>query len=169
MIRTGYDTLIFPRPEFYQILLKRIPAHKISFKKKITMVEEKDDKIYVHCSDNTTHEADIVIGADGAYSGVRQSIYKQMSDKGILPKADQEDFRIGNTSVVGVAKGLDPQKYPSLNDRYSHFNTVVYNDNRMVSFTRDEILYYFILMTLTITVNNSVSYLRLPSIKYVGQ
>jgi 2-polyprenyl-6-methoxyphenol hydroxylase-like FAD-dependent oxidoreductase len=73
-----------------------------------------------------------VIGADGAYSGVRQSMYRTMMEQGILPKPDQEEFKIGYTAVVGVAKGLDPKKYPGLLDEDCKFNQIIYSDNSSV-------------------------------------
>lgn len=55
-----------------------------------------------------------MIGADGAYSAVRQNIYKVMSEKGILPKTDSEDLEAGFTCMVGVTEPLDLEKYPLL-------------------------------------------------------
>ncbi|KAF9412100.1 hypothetical protein BGZ76_005232, partial [Entomortierella beljakovae] len=114
------------KPDFYDILRRRVPDEKISFKKKILKAEEKEGKAIVHCSDNTVYTADILIGADGAYSGVRQSMYKEMEIKGLLPKEDLEDFSIGYTVTVGVAKA-DPKKYPMLNESRSKFNQVIFN------------------------------------------
>ncbi|KAF9415981.1 hypothetical protein BGZ76_004725 [Entomortierella beljakovae] len=122
----GYKVLVFSRPDFYDILLKRVPTARISYKKKILRTEEKDNRVIIHCSDNTSYSGDILIGCDGAYSGVRQSMYKQMSQIGLLPKADLEDFSIGYTVVVGIAKG-DPEKYPVLKDDLSKFSQIVYD------------------------------------------
>ncbi|KAF9425487.1 hypothetical protein BGZ76_003213, partial [Entomortierella beljakovae] len=74
----GYEDLVFSRPDFYDILRRRVPNEKISFKKKVLKTEEKEGKAIIHCSDNTSYIGDILIGADGAYSGVRQSLYKEM-------------------------------------------------------------------------------------------
>ncbi|KAF9353421.1 hypothetical protein BGX26_008807 [Mortierella sp. AD094] len=127
-VTTGYQTLIFCRPRIYEILLKRVPEHKISFKKKVVRTEEKDSKVHIHCSDDTSYTGDILIGADGAYSGVRQNMYKSMDEKGILPKVDLEDFAINYTTIVGVATPSNPEKYPKLKDEYSSFNQVIYGD-----------------------------------------
>ncbi|KAG0001278.1 hypothetical protein BGZ65_003629, partial [Modicella reniformis] len=64
----------------------------------------------------TTYEADVLVGADGAYSGVRQSMCKRLDERGRLPKSDQENFSIGSVIMVGVAEPKDPTKYPQLND-----------------------------------------------------
>ncbi|KAF9997936.1 hypothetical protein BGZ79_008382 [Entomortierella chlamydospora] len=71
---------------------------------------------------------DILVGADGGYSGVRQSMYKLMDEKGVLPKEDLEDFTINYTTIVGVATPSNPEKYPKLKDEYSSFSQVIYGD-----------------------------------------
>ncbi|KAF9403345.1 hypothetical protein BGX21_005102 [Mortierella sp. AD011] len=106
----------------------RVPAQRISFKKKVLWTEEKEGKVHIHCSDNTTYSGDILVGADGAYSAVRQSMYKRMDEKGILPKSDLEGFSIGYTTIVGVATPHDPEKYPTLKEETSAFNQILYED-----------------------------------------
>ncbi|KAF9352885.1 hypothetical protein BGX26_009323 [Mortierella sp. AD094] len=125
---SGYESRIFARPRFYEILRKRVPEHKISFGKKIINTEEKDGKVYIYCSDDTTYSGDILVGADGAYSGVRQSMYKHLDKKGILPKSDLEDFSINHITLFGLAIPSNPEKYPQLKDEHSSFNQVCYGD-----------------------------------------
>ncbi|KAF9435169.1 hypothetical protein BGZ76_006774 [Entomortierella beljakovae] len=126
--RFGYEDLVFSRPDFYEILRRRISNEKIIFKKKILNTEEKDGKVIIYCADNTSYSGDILIGADGAYSGVRQSMYKHLDSEGLLPKEDLEDFSIGYTVTVGVAKA-DPKKYPILEEGRGKFSQVVFNGN----------------------------------------
>ncbi|KAF9429956.1 hypothetical protein BGZ76_001043, partial [Entomortierella beljakovae] len=126
--RLGYDCQVFSRPDFYDVLLRRVPSEKISFKKKILKTEEKDGKVIIHCSDNTAYIGDILVGADGAYSGVRQSLYKEMNDKGLLPNCDLENFSIGYTVTVGVAK-VDSEKYPVLKEDRVIFRQMIFNGN----------------------------------------
>ncbi|KAF9435168.1 hypothetical protein BGZ76_006773 [Entomortierella beljakovae] len=121
----GCDDIVFARPDFYEILRNRVPDEKISFKKKILNTEEKDEKVFIHCADNTSYSGDILIGADGAYSGVRQSMYKHLDSEGLLPKGDLEDFSIGYTVTVGVANA-DQKKYPILEKERGKFCQVIF-------------------------------------------
>ncbi|KAF8975403.1 hypothetical protein BGZ46_009148 [Entomortierella lignicola] len=125
---TGYANRIFARPKFYDILRSRVPDHRISFKKKVLRTEEKDGKVIIHCSDNTTYTGDILVGADGAYSAVRQNMYKQMDEKGIIPKSDMEEFSISYITMVGVATPPNLEKYPQFKDENASFNQVIYGD-----------------------------------------
>ncbi|KAF8925903.1 hypothetical protein BGZ58_000381 [Dissophora ornata] len=130
---SGYDQYIFARPRLYELMLKLVPPHRLLMNKKILRVEEKDDKVIVHCADNMTYEGDILIGADGTNSSVRQSIYKKLDQQGVLPKSDTEEFEVGYTLMVGVAKPKDPTKYPQLEDDTCHFPSVLGGDYRIWS------------------------------------
>ncbi|KAF9140682.1 hypothetical protein BG015_001553 [Linnemannia schmuckeri] len=74
--RYGYFNIILTRPEFHRILQGHVPLHKVHFSKKVLEVTQTSERAQIRCSDNTIYHADIVIGADGAYSGIRQSIYR---------------------------------------------------------------------------------------------
>ncbi|KAF9345121.1 hypothetical protein BGX26_003500, partial [Mortierella sp. AD094] len=126
----GYNNIIFARPKLYEVLLKRIPPYKILLGKKVLKTQEKEGKVFIFCSDNSVYEGDILVGADGAYSGVRQSLYRQLDEQGLLPKSDQENLSVGYVSMVGVAKPKDPEKYPQLNTNISHFSRVLGDGNR---------------------------------------
>ncbi|KAF9424447.1 hypothetical protein BGZ76_003522 [Entomortierella beljakovae] len=124
----GYKHLAFSRPDFHTILHKRIPAEKIYFSKKIIRTEEVKGKVTIYCADETSFTGDILVGADGAYSGVRQSLYKKMEEDGKLPKSDKEGFSVGYTVVVGIAKPTDFEKFPAVKEMNTTFEQIVYND-----------------------------------------
>jgi 2-polyprenyl-6-methoxyphenol hydroxylase-like FAD-dependent oxidoreductase len=134
--RCGYDKIIFARPKFHDLLLRQIPPEKITLGKRILRTEEKDDKVLIHCSDNSTYAGDILIGADGAYSSVRQSLYKRLGQQGILPKSDQENLELGFNCMVGVTDSLDPERFKQLKDDYAHFTAILGRDRLSVSFLR---------------------------------
>ncbi|KAF9404614.1 hypothetical protein BGZ76_006887, partial [Entomortierella beljakovae] len=125
----GFPVLAFTRPDFYDVLRKRIPTEKINFKKKILKTEEKDGKVTIFCGDETSYTGDILIGADGAHSGVRQNLFKQLNEKKILPKSDLDAFSIGYTVIVGIAKTTDHERYPALKQEGASFNQILYNDS----------------------------------------
>ncbi|KAI7817027.1 hypothetical protein BC939DRAFT_467178 [Gamsiella multidivaricata] len=126
---TGYDSRIFARPRLYELFRKQVPANKNSLNKKVDRMEEKDGKVFIHCSDDTVYEGDILVGADGAYSGVRRSLYDQLDKMGLLPKEDPERMSIGYVTMVGVAGPQSPDKYPQLKDEFSHFSHMLRNDS----------------------------------------
>ncbi|KAF9347983.1 hypothetical protein BGX26_000563 [Mortierella sp. AD094] len=125
-IASGYPNRMFTGPDFYEILRKRVPAHKVNFKKKVLRIEEEDDKVTIYCSDRTSYTGDILVGADGTYSGVRQSMYRHMDGKGILPKSDLENYSIGYTTIVGIATPSYTEKYSRLNEEGTILQQILY-------------------------------------------
>ncbi|KAG0255405.1 hypothetical protein BG011_005151 [Mortierella polycephala] len=130
---SGYKSIVFARPDLYELMLKQVPPQKIMMGKRVLRTEEKDDHVFIYCSDNSTYQGDILIGADGAYSGVRQNLYKHLDTKGLLPKSDLGDFTIASTLATGVAKPADPDKYPQLKDPFVHFSSVMGGGRRVWS------------------------------------
>ncbi|KAG0364518.1 hypothetical protein BGZ54_007429, partial [Gamsiella multidivaricata] len=65
---------------FHLILFRHVPPHKIYFSKKVLSLNQTSESAQVRCSDNSVFYADIVIGADGAYSGIRQSLYRSIQN-----------------------------------------------------------------------------------------
>ncbi|KAG0246967.1 hypothetical protein BG011_002226 [Mortierella polycephala] len=59
---SGFDNMIFARPRLYEMMLKQIPEHKILMGKRVLKMQEKDDQVFIHCSDNTSYNGDIVGG-----------------------------------------------------------------------------------------------------------
>ncbi|KAF9925335.1 hypothetical protein FBU30_004925 [Linnemannia zychae] len=122
---TGYSQYLVARPNLYELMLKQIPPHKIHFNKRVLNITEEEDRAVIHTSDNNMYVGDIVVGADGAYSAVRQRMYDRMKAKGALPKNDQVDLPFSCTCLVGQTRVLDPEKYPIVKEPLCVFPTVL--------------------------------------------
>ncbi|KAF9317613.1 hypothetical protein BKA57DRAFT_54245 [Linnemannia elongata] len=123
--RAGYDFLVFSRPELYDILLSEIPQERISFNKRVLSMTKTITGTEINCSDNSSYEADIIVGADGAYSSIRQNIYRKMSELGTLPASDGKDMAMPYLCMVGTTTPRDPERYPELKDTYTHIHHVI--------------------------------------------
>ncbi|KAF9093613.1 hypothetical protein BGX23_003116 [Mortierella sp. AD031] len=121
---TGYEQYIVARPKLYDLILKQVPPHKIHFGKRVLSIVEKDDKVTLQTADSIYYEGDIVVGADGAYSAVRQRMYEVLKAKGTLPESDQEDLPFSCTCLVGQTRVLDPEQFPILKIPTCEFRSV---------------------------------------------
>ncbi|KAF8985103.1 hypothetical protein BGZ46_005888 [Entomortierella lignicola] len=126
----GYDAIAFSRPDLHGLLLSKVPTERIHYGKRVETVEQSDEKAkaIIRCTDGTTYECDILVGADGAYSTVRQQMFQSLEKEGKLLKKDTESLDMGFTCLVGTTLPLDPEKYPELKDKYTHFSVVIAND-----------------------------------------
>ncbi|KAF8985395.1 hypothetical protein BGZ46_004507 [Entomortierella lignicola] len=102
----------------------RIPTYKISYRKRIIGTNETENKVVIHCSDNTSYAGTILIGADGACSSVRQLLYTRLREQGLLPKRDTKDFGVSYVSIAGVARP-HPRKFTQLQDEFPSYESVV--------------------------------------------
>ncbi|KAG0281198.1 hypothetical protein BGZ95_006024 [Linnemannia exigua] len=110
----GYDRILFARPELYDMLFKKIPSDKIHMSKKVLSFQQNHEGVMLRFSDNTTVHGDILVGADGAHSSIRQHLYKTLDKEGLLPKADTKAMSKGYISLVGTTEGLDAAKFPGV-------------------------------------------------------
>ncbi|KAF9390424.1 hypothetical protein CPB97_009252 [Podila verticillata] len=121
----GYLPHIIARPILYDILRGLVPAYKICMGKKILSLLQNREGVMIRCSDNTSYHADILVGADGANSGVRQSLYKSLLDKNELPKSDNVPLPFNSTCLVGQTRPLDPAVLTHLQDAHTWFETTI--------------------------------------------
>ncbi|KAF9168151.1 hypothetical protein DFQ26_001044 [Actinomortierella ambigua] len=112
--KLGYGIRAFSRVDMYDLLLSKVPAHKIHFGKKVLSVVEDDDEVTLKFADKTTATGDICVGADGGYSAVRQCMYKMLEQTGDIDPSDLEELTFGYYNLVGTTAPMDPAKYPAL-------------------------------------------------------
>ncbi|KAF9905027.1 hypothetical protein EC991_002090 [Linnemannia zychae] len=121
----GYGYRVVSRPILYSLFLEQVSAEKIHFGNRVVSITEQNDKVTIHLSNNETFVGDIVVGADGAYSAIRQSMYAQLKEKGELPQSDYEELPFSYTCLVGQTTVLDPKEFPFIEDPATHFNLVL--------------------------------------------
>ncbi|KAG0293460.1 hypothetical protein BGZ96_002802 [Linnemannia gamsii] len=108
----GYERILFARPELYDLLYRQVPSSKVHFSKKIVSFEQDEGGVTITLGDNTTARGDILVGADGAHSAVRNHLYKTLNSQGLLPDIDAKPMSVAYISLVGTTDALDPVKYP---------------------------------------------------------
>ncbi|KAG9071629.1 hypothetical protein KI688_005842 [Linnemannia hyalina] len=113
---TGYGQYIVARPKLYELLYKQVPAHKIHLGKRVLITKQTKDnqRVTIQTADNSTYEGDILVGADGAYSAVRQRMYETLQKEGKLPKGDLEELPFSCTCLVGQTRVLGVEEAPSV-------------------------------------------------------
>ncbi|KAG0325372.1 hypothetical protein BG000_001835 [Podila horticola] len=110
----GYHEYIISRPDLYDLLFKSIPGERILLGKRVLSSIQNRDSVLVQCSDNTSYHGDILVGADGAYSAVRQNLYKSLKQDKKLPSSDDVTLPFSCVCLVGQTVPLDPEEFPEL-------------------------------------------------------
>ncbi|KAF9383018.1 hypothetical protein CPC16_009091 [Podila verticillata] len=121
---SGTSSYIIARPDIYALLLRQVPKERIHMGKKVMSILQNELGVMIRCSDNSTHHGDILVGADGAYSGVRQDMYKGLKKKNLLPKSDDAPLPFSCVCLVGQTEVLDAEEFPQVKLDHSQFRTV---------------------------------------------
>ncbi|KAF9971233.1 hypothetical protein BGZ73_005851 [Actinomortierella ambigua] len=117
--RYGYSSIGMARPDFVEFLLRHVNKEKLLWSKKILSAEQDSEGVSVTCADGSVYKGDILVGADGAYSTIREYMYRQMQSEGAtIPEADLLPLRFEMYCNVGVAYGLDPAVYSCLTSEW---------------------------------------------------
>ncbi|KAG0035780.1 hypothetical protein BGZ82_005118 [Podila clonocystis] len=80
--------------------------------KNIVSFEQDEANVTIRCSDNTKYRGNILVGADGAYSTVRQNLYKALRENGTLPESDDVSLPYSCICLTGQTEVLDPRVFP---------------------------------------------------------
>ncbi|KAF9090361.1 hypothetical protein BGX29_011512 [Mortierella sp. GBA35] len=128
----GYDNYIIARPLLYDLLLRQVPKERIHMGAKITQTYQDDNGVRIRCSSGTVYEGDILVGADGAYSSVRQNLYSQLKTEGKLPASDALPLPYSTVCLVGQTRRLSFGEFPKLAIEHCQFMNMI-GDNKPYS------------------------------------
>ncbi|KAG0029858.1 hypothetical protein BGZ81_003348 [Podila clonocystis] len=126
----NYREYVVSRPELHSLLLRHVPKDNIHLGKKIVAFDQDSYGVLVRFADGSSYQGDILVGADGAYSAVRQHLFKTLKSIGKLPASDDVPLPFNSVCLVGNTEVLDPQEYPMLKSEVSQINTVLGVENR---------------------------------------
>jgi 2-polyprenyl-6-methoxyphenol hydroxylase-like FAD-dependent oxidoreductase len=80
--RTGYDFQFGARTKYLEVFYNELKSKsKILLNKNIASVEQSDNGVTVKCDDGTSYQGDILAGADGVRSKVRQELWRLASSR----------------------------------------------------------------------------------------
>lgn len=124
----GSNGYIIPRRILHNILVSRIERQNIVMGKRVLTYIPGNRYVTVKCSTGDLITCDILVGADGVFSAVRQNLYDELDAKGLLPPRDSEDIVLSTVRLVGQTIPLDPEEFPAVKDENCQFVRIIGDD-----------------------------------------
>ncbi|KAF8946746.1 hypothetical protein BGZ47_011490 [Haplosporangium gracile] len=121
----GAEGYIVARPKIYDILLRQIPKEHLHLGKKVLSMDQGGNGVILRFSDRTEAEGDILVGADGAYSAVRQGLYEKLKKEKRLPAGDGLPLPFSTVCLVGQTRPLTAEEFPDIELLDCQFRTTV--------------------------------------------
>ncbi|KAE8329154.1 hypothetical protein BDV39DRAFT_203419 [Aspergillus sergii] len=113
--RHGYPIAFIDRQIVLKVLYDHLAQHqdRVLTGKKVVKVEDLHGKVKVHCQDHSVFDGDLVVGADGVRSIVRQQMWDYMDSKGLEREAlgERNAMTSEYNCVFGISTavpGLEP-------------------------------------------------------------
>ncbi|KAK3835638.1 MAG: hypothetical protein J3R72DRAFT_477433 [Linnemannia gamsii] len=120
----GSKGYIISRPMLYDVLRRQVPKERFHMGHKVVSVTQHGDNdedrqgrkggVTIEFQDGSAASGGILVGADGAYSVIRQNLYSHLKEKNLLPLSDDVPLPFSAICLVGQTASLDPEMYPYL-------------------------------------------------------
>ncbi|KAK3805212.1 MAG: hypothetical protein JOS17DRAFT_808613 [Linnemannia elongata] len=128
----GANGYIVSRSQLYDLILRQIPAERVHMSKKVLTTDQGGDGVLLRFSDGTEAKGDILVGADGAYSVVRQNLYETLKKENKLPATDALPLPFSTVCIVGQTRPLTPEQFPDLGNKESVSSRVMGADKMYI-------------------------------------
>lgn len=128
-----------------QVLYKHIKdKSKVMTSKRISSVDHTDDCVQIQCSDGTSYTGDIIAGADGVFSTVRQQMWKSadQEEPGLISTEEKEHMIAEYQVLYGISNatpGLIAGNYDV---------TYMKDVSSMIIIGKDGVVFWFIFQKL---------------------
>ncbi|KAL6914853.1 hypothetical protein FSST1_012613 [Fusarium sambucinum] len=140
--RIGYPQTFVDRQAVIQVLFDSLKyKDRVLTSKRVNVVEHADNHVTVHTKDGSKYTGDIVVGADGIHSTVRQEMWRIAHDakSDIFQLDPLADLQCESKCIFGISK-----RPPGLPASPQQINAFFKNSNYMIISAPGDRYYWFL-------------------------
>lgn len=115
----GAQQYTVSRSELLQLLWRQLPPDSIHLGKQVFTYHQNDKFVEIKFIDGTKYYGHVIVGADGAYSAVREHMFLYLSNRDKLKSSDATPLPFSSVCLVGQTEVLDPNEFPSVKAEHS--------------------------------------------------
>ncbi|KAG0029857.1 hypothetical protein BGZ81_003347 [Podila clonocystis] len=120
----GAQQYTVSRSELYELLWRQLPPESVHLGKRVFSYHQDDEKVVIRFMDGTKYYGHVIVGADGAYSVVREQLFLYLNYKDKLKTSEDTIDPFSSVCLVGQTEVLDPNEFPSLKHEFSETATI---------------------------------------------
>jgi len=138
------------RKDLHKLLVSHVPKEKITLNKKIVSVKQTKSDVTIVCEDGKRHRGALLVGADGAYSSVRKSIFDTLAKANKLDTDDMIPMKATHVAILGVTDTVDKTQFPWAYEEKSSMECYLGENSKHTVGEKTYADYYSSLMLLTL-------------------
>lgn len=125
----GAQQYTVSRSELHELLSSQLPPESVHLGKRVFSYHQDEENVMIKFMDGTKYYGHVIVGADGAYSVVREHLFLYLSMKDRMKTSEDAIEPFSSVCLVGQTEILDPNEFPSLNSEFSETATIQGSSN----------------------------------------
>ncbi|RSM08654.1 hypothetical protein CEP52_004613 [Fusarium oligoseptatum] len=152
--RIGYPQIFIDRQTLLRVLYDKLKfKDRVLTQKRVTRVDMTEGQVKVHTADGSTYSGDIVVGADGVHSAIREEMRRHANEiNSELFKPDElSGLQAESKCIFGISKRLS-----ALPSKPLQINAFFKDCNYMILSAPGDRLYWFLFTEMNKTYGKSI-------------
>ncbi|KAJ3503677.1 hypothetical protein NLJ89_g8326 [Agrocybe chaxingu] len=102
-----YQQIFIDRQMLLQVLFDKLKfKDRVLTKKRVTRVDMAEGQVNVHTADGSVYSGDVVVGADGVHSAIREEMWRNAkeSNSGLFQPDEESGLQAVSKCIFGISK-----------------------------------------------------------------
>ncbi|RMJ12389.1 hypothetical protein CDV36_007925 [Fusarium kuroshium] len=153
--RIGYPQIFIDRQTLLRVLYDKLKfKDRVLTRKRVTRVDMTEGLVKVHTTDGSVYSGDIVVGADGVHSAIREEMWRhanESNNSGLFKPNELSGLQAESKCIFGISK-----RPSQLSSKPLQINAFFKDCNYMILSAPGDRLYWFLFTEMNKTYGKSI-------------